>query len=140
MIFYINLFLLTSAGIYYIYSNELYIPIIDYLINTKIYVSNLIYGPPDNKFKLIKCELYTNLTTNYDVTKYFLYNVGDKIDNALIEKIYSNNNIEFINNWHVINILNNYREKMKKHLDFVYNIIHDKKAIIIQFGSFLMKK
>ena len=38
------------------------------------------------------------------------------------------NNIEFINNWHVINILNNYREKMKKHLDFVYNIIHDKKS------------
>ena len=24
------------------------------------------------------------------------------------------NNIEFINNWHAINILNNYREKMKK--------------------------
>ena len=92
MIFNINLFLLTSAGIYYIYCNELYIPIIDYLINTKIYVSNLIYGLPDNKFKLIKCELYTDLTTNYDVTKYFLYNVGDKIDKALIEKIYSINN------------------------------------------------
>lgn len=127
MIFYINLFLLTVVGIYYIYNNvvfqkthtstasysgqsfnrttELYTPIIDYLIKIKIYISiyinNLIYGPINNKFKLIKCELYSDISTKYDVTKYFLYNVDNKIDKALIEKIYSNNSIIFIDNEHI---------------------------------------
>lgn len=126
MIFYINISLLTLAGIYYIYTNELYIPIIDYLINTKIYVSNfinnLIYGHVDNKFKLIKCELYTDLTTNYDVTKYFLYNVDNKIDKALIEKIYSNNSLIFINNDHIRLKISFYYNNKKYILYYPYNI------------------
>jgi hypothetical protein len=113
MIFYINLFLTiflttfltTFLGIYYLYDSELYIPIINYLINTKIYVSNfinnLMYGHIDNKFKLFKCDLYTDLTTKYDVTQVFLYNIVDKIDKQLIEKIYSDNNLILSNNEHI---------------------------------------
>jgi hypothetical protein len=65
------------------------------------FIDNLIYGPNNNKFKLIKCELYTDLTTNYDVTKSFLYNVNYKIDKSLIKKLYSNSNLLLINNEHI---------------------------------------
>jgi len=134
MIFYINISLLALAGMYYIYTNELYIPIIDYFINTKIYVSNfidnLIYGPVDNKFKLIKCELYTDLTINYDVTKSFLYNISDKIDKALIEKIYSNYNLDFINNENIRLKISFYYNNKKYILYYPYNITKNLRKLL----------
>ena len=51
------------------------------------------------------------------------------------------NSIKFNSTLHVINILCNYREKMKEHLDFVHSLIYDKhESIYYPIYSFFNKK